>query len=135
MKNITWKRITHVLSCMVEKYNNTYHRFDQVARNPAKYQHVHNAHYANVNAQTDTSPKFRVGNKVHLRNDFIQLDTLGKPVQATFYEQGLQLSVQEISRFERVLKKRKNQVFVKWNGYSDAFNSWVPLADLENEYQ
>ena len=58
-------------------------------------------------------------------------DTLGEPVQGTFYEQDLQLSVQETFRIDRVLKKKKNQVFVKWKGNSDAFNSWVPLADLE----
>ena len=31
-------------------------------------------------------------------------DTLGEPVQGTFYEQELQWSVQEIFRIERVLK-------------------------------
>ena len=39
------------------------------------------------------------------------LHTLGEPDQGTFYEQ---LSAQEIFRIERVLKKKKNQVFVKW---------------------
>ena len=58
-------------------------------------------------------------------------DMLGEPVQGTFYEQELQLSAQEIFRIERVLKKKKNQVVVKWKGYSDKFNSWVPLTDLE----
>ena len=52
--------------------------------------------------------------------------TLGEPDRGTFYEQELQLSAQEIFRIERVLEKKKNQVFVKWKGYSDAFNSWVP---------
>ena len=58
-------------------------------------------------------------------------DTLGEPVQGTFYEQELQLSIQEIFRIERVLRKKKNQVYAKWKVYSDAFNSWVPLTDLE----
>ena len=34
-------------------------------------------------------------------------DTLGEPVQGTFYEQELQLSAQEMFRIERVLKKKK----------------------------
>ena len=59
-------------------------------------------------------------------------DTLREPVQGTFYEQELQLSVQEIFRIERVLRKKKNQVFVKWKCYSDAFNLWVPLTALES---
>ena len=59
-------------------------------------------------------------------------DTLGESVQGTFYEQELQLSVQEIFRIVRVLRKKKNQVYVKWKGYSEAFNSCVPLTDLES---
>ena len=58
-------------------------------------------------------------------------DTLGEPVQGTFYEQELQSSVQKIFRIERVFRKKKNQVIVKWKGYSDAFNSWVALTYLE----
>ena len=50
-------------------------------------------------------------------------DTLGEPVQGTFYEQELQLSVQEIFRIERALRQKENQVFVKWKGYNDVFNS------------
>ena len=55
MKNIMWKYFTanntqkyiDVLPCMVEKYNNAYHRSIKltrsVARKSANYQHVHNA--------------------------------------------------------------------------------------------
>ena len=46
-------------------------------------------------------------------------DRLGEPVQETIYEQELQSRVQEIFRIQRVLKKKKNQVFVKWKGYGD----------------
>ena len=52
-------------------------------------------------------------------------------VQETFYEQELQLSVQKFFHIERVLKKKKNQVFIKWKVYSNEFNSWIPLADPE----
>ena len=41
-------------------------------------------------------------------------DTLGEPVQGTFYEQELQSSVQEIYPIERVLKRGKDRVLVKW---------------------
>ena len=58
-------------------------------------------------------------------------DTLGESVQGTFYEQELQSSVQEIYRIERVLKRGKDRVLVKWKGFSSALNSWIPLADLE----
>ena len=62
-------------------------------------------------------------------------DTLGETVQRTFYEQELQLSAQEIVRIERVLKKKKNKVFVKWKGYSDMFNLWVLLSrNINKQY-
>ena len=59
-------------------------------------------------------------------------DTLGELVKGTFYEQELQPSVQEIFCIERVLGKKKNQVYVKWKGYSNAFNTWIPLTDHES---
>ena len=75
MKNIMWKYFTansmqkyiDVLSSMVEKYNNTYHRSIKLtpsdARNPANYQHVHNALCAKVNARKGTLSKFHVADK------------------------------------------------------------------------
>ena len=108
-------------------------------------------HSAKVKAPKATSPKFHVGDKVRITrkkgtfekgftsnwteevftissvkaakpptNTFE--DTHGEPAQGNFYEQELQLSAQEILRIGQILKKRKNQVFVKWKGYSDAFN-------------
>ena len=172
MKNIMGKYFTanntqkyiDVLSSMVEKYNNTYHRSIKLtpsdSRNPAKYQHVHNALYAKVNARKATSPIFYVDNKVRITRKkgmfetrftpnwteevftissvkdtkpltYTIKDTLREQVQGTFYDQELQSSVQKYFRIERVLKNKKNQVFVNWKGYSNAFNSCVPLADLE----
>ena len=133
---------TDVLPSIVEKYNNTYHRSIKLtpsdARNPANYQHVHNAHKA-------TSPKFHVGDKVritrkkgtfengftpNLTGEVFTISsvkatkpptytikyTLGEPVEGTFYMQELQLSAKGIFRVERVHKKTKNQVIVKWKG-------------------
>ena len=64
------QRYIDVLPNMVEKYKNTYHRSIKLtpsnARNPAKYQHVDNAHYAKVNARKTTSPKFHIGDKVRI---------------------------------------------------------------------
>ena len=128
------------------------------ARNPSNYQHVYNALYGNV--QKSTSPKFHIGDKVRITRKkgtfekgftpnwteelftissvkannpttYTITDQLGEPVRGSFYEQELQLSVQEIFRIERLLRKKKNQVYVKWKGYSNAFNSWIPVADLE----
>ena len=105
------------------------------------------------------SPKFHVGDKVRITGKkgtfekgftpnwteevftvssvkatkpptYTMKDRLGETVKGTFYEEE-QLSVQEIFRIERVLRKTKNQVFIKWKGYSDAFSLWVPLTVFE----
>ena len=128
-----------VLPSMVEKYNNTYHRSIKLkptdARKPANYKHMNNA----LNARKATPPRFHVGDKVHIvrKNGIFEKgftpnstealftitavkatkpltytieDTLGEPVQGTFYEQGLQSSVQEIYRIERVFKRGRPSV-------------------------
>ena len=58
-------------------------------------------------------------------------DLIGKPIKGTFYEQELQATAQEILRIERVIRRAGNRVYVKWKGYSNAFNSWISVADLE----
>ena len=99
------------------------------ARKPANYKHINNALYSKVNARKATLPKFHVRDKVHkVRKKgtfekgftpnwtdevftitavkatkpptYTKEDTLGEPVQGTFYEQELQSSVQEIYRIE-----------------------------------
>ena len=107
----------------------------------ASYQHIHNALYAKVNAWKVTSPKFHVGDKVRITRKkgtfekgftpnwteevftissvkatkpptYTIKDTLGEPVKRTCYEQELQLSVENIFRIERILRKKINQVFL-----------------------
>jgi len=63
-------------------------------------------------------------------------DTKGEEIQGTFYEPELQKTKQEIYRIEKVLKKRTRsngvkEVYVKWKGYNNDFNSWIPLTDLQ----
>ena len=63
-------------------------------------------------------------------------DTKGENIQGTFYEPELQKTKQEIYRIEKVLKKRTRkdgvkEVYVKWKGYNNDFNSWIPVSDLQ----
>ena len=57
------------------------------------------------------------------------VDTKGEKIHGTFYEQELQKTKQEIYRIEKVIKKRKRngiqEVYVKWKGYNNSFNSWI----------
>ena len=63
------------------------------------------------------------------------IDAQGEDVKGSFYEDELQKTKQEIYRIEKVIGKRKRngiqEVRVKWKGYSNAFNQWIPLADIK----
>ena len=66
---------------------------------------------------------------------YVIKDTKGEEIHGTFYEPELQKSKQTIFRIEKVLKKRttrdgQKQAYVKWKGYSNHFNSWIPLGDI-----
>ena len=53
------------------------------------------------------------------------IDINGEEIELSFYEQELQKTTQEIFSIEKVLKRMGDKSFVKWFGYSDAFNSSV----------
>jgi len=55
------------------------------------------------------------------------------PVKGTFYEADLQkihVSNQAMFRIEKVLKRQKGQVLVKWKGWPDKYNSWIASQDV-----
>ena len=57
-------------------------------------------------------------------------DLADEDVHGTFYKEQLQKTRQEIYRVDRVLRKRGNEVLVKWSGYPDKFNSWMPSNSI-----
>lgn len=63
------------------------------------------------------------------------VDTKGEDIKGSFYENELQKTKQEIYRIEKVIGKRKRngiqEVRVKWLGYDNTFNQWLPLTDIE----
>ncbi|MCU7951726.1 MAG: DDE-type integrase/transposase/recombinase [gamma proteobacterium symbiont of Bathyaustriella thionipta] len=52
----------------------------------------------------------------------------------SFYEQELSPAKQEIFRIEKVIRRdnKNKKALVKWVGYTDKHNSWVPFSDLIN---
>ena len=55
------------------------------------------------------------------------------PVKGTFYEQDLQkvhVPDDAFFRVEKVLKRQKGQALVKWKGWPDKYNSWIPSSEL-----
>ena len=59
-------------------------------------------------------------------------DQNGEEIKGTFYGEELQKTNQNIYRIEKIIRERQGKALVKWKGYPDEFNSWIPLKDLEN---
>ena len=60
------------------------------------------------------------------------VDLQGEAVTGSFYEPELQKTTQEIFRIDEVIYRdnRRKRALVKWSGYPDQFNSWVPMSKL-----
>ena len=64
-------------------------------------------------------------------------DHKGETIKGSFCRQELQKASQEMYRINKVLRKRKRnddgtkEAFVKWKGYSNDFNSWIPESDIQ----
>ena len=65
-------------------------------------------------------------------------DTLGEPLEGYFYGKELQAIPKVTFQVERVIRRRKRknrrEVLVKWVGFSEKFNKWIPNKDL-TKYQ
>ena len=61
-------------------------------------------------------------------------DLEGEAIIGTFYKQDLQKSTQNVYFIEKVLRRRVcngvKEAYVKWSGYSDRFNQWIPASDV-----
>ena len=116
--------------------------------------------YINIDKEdNDRDPKFKVGDHVRIskcKNIFakgytsnwsIQVfmvkkikntvswtyvinDINGEEIIGTFYEKELQKTNQKEFRIEKVIKKKGNQLYVKWKGYDNSFNSWIDKKRL-----
>ena len=57
-------------------------------------------------------------------------------IEGGFYKEELQKTSQEVFRIEKVLRKKKingiEHGFVKWIGYSDKFNEWLPVSKINS---
>ena len=61
-------------------------------------------------------------------------DLTNEEIQGSFYEPELLKVKQDIFRIDKVIRRdyKKRKALVKWLGYSDDFNSWIPLSSLQD---
>ena len=52
-------------------------------------------------------------------------DLNGEEIIETFYEEQLQKTNQEKFRIEKVIQRKRNNLYVKWKGCDNSFNSCI----------
>ena len=114
--------------------------------------------YGNME-QLSSKPKFKVGDKVRIskykrifftkaihliglkryswsiKSNHLQVRGSQQRVNTgSFYEPELLKATQDIFRIDKFIWRdyKKKQALVKWLGYSDDFNSWIPLSSLQD---
>ena len=54
----------------------------------------------------------------------------GEEITGTFYEKELPKTNQKEFRIEKVIRRKRDKLYVKWKGYNNSFNSWIDKASL-----
>ena len=67
---------------------------------------------------------------------YIIQDLNGETIKGSFYEAELQKTNQDTFRIDKIVKKRTNkegikEAYIKWKGYNNNFNTWLPVSSLE----
>ena len=144
-----------ILNDIVDKYNNTVHR--SIKMKPID---ITSDSYPEYNEDSNvTKPKFKVGDHVRISKyknifakgytpnwseevfvvskikntvpwTYVVSDLNGEEITGSFYEKELQKTSQEKFRIEKVLKRKGDKLYVKWEGYDNSFNSWINKKDL-----
>ena len=150
MTAISKKVFIDKLDDIVNEYNNTYHR--TIKMKPVD---VKDNTYIDFEKEVkDKDPKFKVGDHVRIskyKNIFVKVympnwsekvfisskikntvpwtyvinDLNSEEIIGSFYEKALQKSNQKEFRIEKVIKRKGNKLYVKWNSYNNSFNSWI----------
>ena len=145
-----------VLDDIVNKYNNTVHK--TIKMKPID---VTSDTYAEYNEDSNKKdPKLKVGDHIRISKyknifakgynpnwskevfvvgkikntvpwTYVINDLNGEPIAGGFYEKELRNTSLEKSRIEKVLKRKGDQLYIKWKGYDNSFNSWINEKDLE----
>ena len=155
MTSISKNGYSDKLDDIVNKYNNTYSR--TIKMKPID---VKDNKYINTDKEVNNkNPKFQVGDHVRIskykkiiaKDDtpnwseetfvvkevkntvpwtYVIKDLNGEQIIRTFYEKELQKTNQEKFRIEKVIKKKRNKLYVKWKGYDNSFNSLIDKKSL-----
>ena len=142
------------LDDIVNKYNNTY--LSIIKTKPAD---VKPSTYIESSKEINKDPKFKIGDFVRIskyqnifakgyvpnwseevfvikkvKNNvpwtYIIRDPKGEEILGTFYKNKLRKTNQKEFRVEKVIKRKGDKLYVKWNSYHSSLNSWIDNKDV-----
>ena len=142
---------------LLKNYNSSFHRSVRMSPIAASDIKNSNRVFANLYSdeiyKQVKKPKFRIGDRVRIFDKgftpnwteeifvideilntkpvtYRLVDLQGEAMTGSFYEQELQKTTQQIFRIEKVIHRdnKRKRALVKWSGYPDQFNSWVPMS-------
>ena len=61
---------------------------------------------------------------------YVISDLNGEGIVGTFHKKELQKTNQKEFRVEKVINRKGDKLYVKWNGYDNFFNSWIDKKDI-----
>ena len=97
--------------------------------------HVRISKYKNIFAKgytTNWSEEIFISSKINNAVPWTYFinDLNGEKIIGTFYEKELQSTNQQRFRIDKIIKKKGDNLYVKWKGYDNSFNSWINKKDL-----
>ena len=141
-----------VLDKIVNKYNNLVHRtinwnqltlhlvlmVNAINEKDTKFtvgDHVRVSKYKNIFAKEYTknwSEEVFVVSKIKntVLWTYVISDLNGEPITGSFFEKELQKTNQKEYRIEKVIKRKGDKLYVKWEGHDNSFNSWIDKKDI-----
>ena len=144
-----------VLDNIVDEYNNTHHK--TIKMKPID---VGDDSFVEYNEESnEKDPKFKVGDHVRISKfknvfakghtpnwseeifvvkkvknivpwTYVISDLNREDIVGSFHEKELQKTNQKEFRIEKVIKRKGNELYDKWKGYNNSFNSWIDKKDL-----
>ena len=61
---------------------------------------------------------------------YVISDLKDEEIVGTFHEKELQETNKKEFRIEKVIKRKRDKLYVKWKGYDSFFNSWIGRKDI-----
>ena len=126
MKPVNVKSSSYIDSSKENKHKEPKFKIGNIVR-ISKYKNAFAKCYTSNQSEEDFMIK-KVKDTVPLTDAIYELN--GEELIGTFYGNELQKTNQKEFRIEKVMKRKGDKLYVKWNGYNNSLYNWIDKEDL-----